>query len=843
MGNSSSSLTRRISPFQAELNLSYHQISELPYSLPRKNRLVILDLSGNSINCLPTKLKRLVKLILAKNGIIEIPEQFEQAFQNMKKLQHLDLSFNQLTILPNYFTSLTSLRRLELCSNRLSELPNFSPGIEIIDISQNRFTKLPKLSSSVLIVIANFNYIKELDSFVNNVKLLSLSMNKITTIKSCLLFQYLQTIDLSMNRLESLPDFKFVAPKLTKADFSLNLLTEMPKFSKTLKDLNISGNKIEEIPDILDLYPNLISLRASSNQIRKVGKLPKSLQSLYLQDNLLEETEPCKLEVLETVFLYNNQLKILPNWGKTLIKDGFLSCNKLESLDLDNTMFDRALITKINVSGNLLTHIHPDVFDLPNLIYLNLSNNQISKIPKIISLSKLLFFNISENPIKKIKFDLPLTLLSFYCSKCELTELPNSLEDCSNLSILICSNNKISKIPYIPNLGCLNASQNAIQEFPKIQKFIKHIDLSMNNIQKLPETFDFSNLTDFDVSYNQIKKLPNIPKFVLNKIKVFKVAHNIDLKGEIEPTDFTLGETLDISFTKLKVVGKQMDTIREIIVSNREQYYPEPSLYHQFQMKLFTEPDFVGYSEVCGIRDEMEDAIIARPGIVAGNDIYAVLDGHGGSNTANYGVGKIAEIFNIDSNQELSSKQIMTKEFVKQKIAELLECIRSKRFNDGATMALALLSKKKVIMANLGDARVLLIKKDGKVKAATVDHKPSNRDEIDRILDLGGKIINERTDGILAISRSLGDFSIYGLSYEPGLYEAKIGKDDRWIVIACDGIFDVISNEDVGLLSTTASTASELAYLLRNIALVRLSSDNISTMVIDLYQRKNSSSS
>ena len=42
-------------------------------------------------------------------------------------------------------------------------------------------------------------------------------------------------------------------------------------------------------------------------------------------------------------------------------------------------------------------------------------------------------------------------------------------------------------------------------------------------------------------------------------------------------------------------------------------------------MKLFTEPDFVGYSEVCGIRDEMEDAIIARPGIVAGNDIYAVL--------------------------------------------------------------------------------------------------------------------------------------------------------------------------------------------------------------------------
>lgn len=61
----------------------------------------------------------------------------------------------------------------------------------------------------------------------------------------------------------------------------------------------------------------------------------------------------------------------------------------------------------------------------------------------------------------------------------------------------------------------------------------------------------------------------------------------------------------------------------------------------------------------------------------------------------------------------------------------------------------------------------------------------------------GGMVINKRVMGLLAVTRSFGDHSIkeFVIS-EPYIQSRKIIDDHSFIVLACDGVFDVLSDEE-----------------------------------------------
>ena len=80
---------------------------------------------------------------------------------------------------------------------------------------------------------------------------------------------------------------------------------------------------------------------------------------------------------------------------------------------------------------------------------------------------------------------------------------------------------------------------------------------------------------------------------------------------------------------------------------------------------------------------------------------------------------------------------------------------------------------------------------------------------------MGGKVENRRTDGYLAISRSLGDFFCYGVSSVPDIEVIDLENDDRRLILCCDGVFDVITNEEVAEMTVNAKSARDLAYDLR----------------------------
>lgn len=123
----------------------------------------------------------------------------------------------------------------------------------------------------------------------------------------------------------------------------------------------------------------------------------------------------------------------------------------------------------------------------------------------------------------------------------------------------------------------------------------------------------------------------------------------------------------------------------------------------------------------------------------------------------------------------------------------------------GSTAVCALVSPDTIYLANCGDSRGLVVSKE-MVALATYDHKPINPLEKERIQNAGGSVMIQRVNGSLAVSRALGDFEYKRvpnmgpfqqlISPEPEISEFPRSSQDEFILLACDGVWDVMSNED-----------------------------------------------
>lgn len=91
--------------------------------------------------------------------------------------------------------------------------------------------------------------------------------------------------------------------------------------------------------------------------------------------------------------------------------------------------------------------------------------------------------------------------------------------------------------------------------------------------------------------------------------------------------------------------------------------------------------------------------------------------------------------------------------------------------------------------ANVGDARIILCR-SGKALRLSYDHKGSDENEGKRITNAGGLILNNRVNGVLAVTRALGDSYMKDLvTGHPYTTETVVQPDmDEFMIIACDGV-------------------------------------------------------
>ncbi|XP_011871353.1 PREDICTED: probable protein phosphatase 2C T23F11.1 [Vollenhovia emeryi] len=216
----------------------------------------------------------------------------------------------------------------------------------------------------------------------------------------------------------------------------------------------------------------------------------------------------------------------------------------------------------------------------------------------------------------------------------------------------------------------------------------------------------------------------------------------------------------------------------------------------------------VGSSCMQGWRVKMEDShvhILSLP-YDPGTAFFAVYDGHGGAAMAQY-AGKHLHEYIIKRN-EYKEGDIVTG--IQQGFLELDKAMQNNatlRDEHAGTTVIAILIKDNILYsANAGDSRAVACI-NGRAVPLSRDHKPTLKDERKRIEAAGGFVEYKRVNGNLALSRALGDFIFKRndrkppeeqiVTAFPEVQQFTIDKDWEFVVLACDGIWDVMTSEEV----------------------------------------------
>ncbi|CAN8069626.1 unnamed protein product [Agarophyton chilense] len=181
------------------------------------------------------------------------------------------------------------------------------------------------------------------------------------------------------------------------------------------------------------------------------------------------------------------------------------------------------------------------------------------------------------------------------------------------------------------------------------------------------------------------------------------------------------------------------------------------------------------------------------------NSIYGVCDGHGVGAVSQAPTEQLA----ADTVRKLLPSMLLTMPVCDA--FHHIDGIVLGKLDDrsvvGTTVALVRIFQSTRVMqvAHVGDSRVVVIAADGTARTLTVDHSPSRPDEMQRIEQGGGYVLRGRVNDILAVSRAIGDSLVkYVVPPTPDVTKYVLRDDDQLVVIGTDGLWDLLSDAQVG---------------------------------------------
>lgn len=285
-----------------------------------------------------------------------------------------------------------------------------------------------------------------------------------------------------------------------------------------------------------------------------------------------------------------------------------------------------------------------------------------------------------------------------------------------------------------------------------------------------------------------------------------------------------------------------------------------------------------GSSAVQGVRDNMEDEVLVHFN-EEGKYLYAaVFDGHGGEAAAQWLSKQLQRTVHtsITVGEELAATSERLVDSFHQADKELLAHLESiggeVTAGSGATATVVLVKDGRMVVANVGDSEAVLSRKGVAVPLArrhrVYGSGPEVQAEIDRIKATGGWVDDGRVCSVLAVSRAFGDWEFKGEGLKrllqggiekgfwdgdfaaqqsftsdpvivtPDVSETILSEDDEFLIVASDGLWDVLPPREAVAWARkefkAKRSASEVAQSLTGLALKRYTTDNVGVVVIDL---------
>ena len=197
---------------------------------------------------------------------------------------------------------------------------------------------------------------------------------------------------------------------------------------------------------------------------------------------------------------------------------------------------------------------------------------------------------------------------------------------------------------------------------------------------------------------------------------------------------------------------------------------------------------------------------------------FGIFDGHGGNGCSSFvqdNLYKYIQNFSAEGLKEAIYKS--ENDFLTNYAVDKNNNLKD---TSGSCGVMAMIKHNKLIIANIGDSRIVLFK-NGRIFFETEDHKPNSEKEKERIKNSGGQIYQSQSlipiyqkinlpwrvlPGRLSVSRTFGDIQAKTDKFggksgviipTPDITEFDLDENFDFMVIGCDGIFDVISNEQI----------------------------------------------
>ena len=361
------------------------------------------------------------------------------------------------------------------------------------------------------------------------------------------------------------------------------------------------------------------------------------------------------------------------------------------------------------------------------------------------------------------------------------------------------------------NINSINNKNNNIHNL----KLMSTKNIKQNSPIKNPNIFS-NELKEIDNTSERINKI----NLLLNKISPLSSSSSLSSNSLINKNllmnhiNYPFSKTVEIS---ADIIKQSFQNFEESVTS----YYNEFSSNSNILIKGYA------YNTSKGIiRNYNEDTITVKKIILNNkNDeffyFFGLFDGHGGNGCSLYlkeNFHNFIKEFSADSlrNAVYQSEN----EFLTKKALDENNNICD---SSGSCGAITIVKNNKLIISNTGDSRIVVYK-NGKLFFATEDHKPNSDKEKERIKNSGGQIYQTTSliplyyngkkidlpwrvfPGRLSVSRTFGDIGAKNEKFggkkgviipSPDITEFEINNEFDFMVIGCDGIFDVLSNEDL----------------------------------------------
>lgn len=425
---------KKLSKFYAQFN----KLEKIPSSFFFLENLTVLNLKKNflSINKILIKTKKLIFFDFSQNKPNSQLNEHKMIEKNNEK-QSFIINKNEDFIFSDLF--LYDLKELLLQSCNISYLPNElfkkTPNIVYLNICKNNLFQLPQ-------EINNLKKLVILNAHGNSIRLLTLKFSKMPCLK---------IVDLHSNNIETIPD---------------------DIWESSLSSLNLSGNRISEFPQYIS---NNFKTKKKKDFFNIEQKKEKKICNCFSSENNFPDLKN------EKNFFINKNLKKQTTKNPVFISEEFTFERLLDQKNCINKKYqkkgddhDYYIGYKKNNSSNMETAFLPET-----LFFLNISQNKLTKkgISSIKHLFSLVWLNLSDNNITNISKLFPSlkNLFFFSASNNQISFFPKEIKKTKKLKILLLSCNEIASIP-----------SDVMISLKKLNTF----DISYNNLYKLNKHVD-----------------------------------------------------------------------------------------------------------------------------------------------------------------------------------------------------------------------------------------------------------------------------------------------------------------------------------------------------------------